>query len=178
MDCHRKTDLPLSREDHDHQTDEYENELGALVNNEPESPHLIDKVGSCESYLHVFLLPVYSSVILMIVFYHVTIVQVYGLSLVVLRQEFNILRILFDTFPLNHLFLDIDTDCEVHQVNYKLLPNLRGVDLKSNESQIHSDPKWQQIEDIVEVQALPDIGKCSKLKGYLDDKNKRRVPSD
>ena len=143
MNSHGKINLPISCKYHDHQRNEYENKLTALIYDDPDFSNFVDKIGSSEPDFHKLLFPIYLGLILRVSLNHVTV------PFDRLINHLNILRAVLNLIPDIHLFLNINSDSKVHEINDKFLPDIFSVDLESNKSEILSYPERHKIEDKV-----------------------------
>jgi hypothetical protein len=128
MNGHCETDLPMGGENHDHERYNDEDKLAALVNNDPDLAYLVYQVRASEPDLHELLIPIDFSLILRVSLHHVTV------PLDRLILQLNILAGKLNVIPFDHLLLNIDTDCEVQQIDHELLPYVFSVHLKPDQS--------------------------------------------
>lgn len=127
MNGHCETDLPMGGENHDHERYNDEDKLAALVNNDPDLAYLVYQVRASEPDLHELLIPIDFSLILRVSLHHVTVPPDR------LILQLNIFAGKLNVIPFDHLLLNIDTDCEVQQIDHELLPYVFSVHLKPDQ---------------------------------------------
>jgi hypothetical protein len=80
--------------------------------------------------------------------------------------------------PDDHLLSHVDTDREVDQINEEELPDIGGINCESYDVYVLPDPQRQYVQEVVNVEGLPNYGQSSKLISNLEDQNEGGVPDD